>query len=212
MDFPAGWTETRIEEVLLPFANGQTLRQGWSPQCEAFPSRTAQEWGVLKTTAVQDGAFLEQHNKQLPSGLEPDENLEVERGDLLLTCAGPRARCGVVCLVRKTRPRLMASGKMYRFRPEPRIVLAEFLEAFLRSHDTKKRIDAMKTGISDSGLNLTLASIQVVERSNSATPRTASNRFQDRGIVLRARQRYRKPDACSGAAGDPAAGAAQGGF
>lgn len=162
-NLPASWAVAGIEDALLPFENNQTLRQGWSPQCELFPAQSDDHWGVLKTTAIQDGEFQPEHNKQLPSKLEPDTLLEVKVGDLLLTCAGPRVRCGVICLVRKTRPRLMISGKMYRFRTEKRIALPAYLEAFLRSHDTKKRIDAMKTGISDSGLNLTLSRFKTLE-------------------------------------------------
>lgn len=163
MNLPKNWTIAGIEETLARFDNGQTLRQGWSPQCESFPASSEDVWGVLKTTAIQDGEFQPEHNKQLPAKLEPDSLLEVQEGDLLLTCAGPRVRCGVICLVRKTRKRLMVSGKMYRFRTEPRITLATYLEAFLRSHDTKKRIDEMKTGISDSGLNLTLARFKTLQ-------------------------------------------------
>ena len=168
MDFggvclPVNWTVAGIEETLFPFENGQTLRQGWSPQCERFPAPTDNDWGVLKTTAIQDGEFQAEHNKQLPAALDPDPLLEVEAGDLLLTCAGPRVRCGVICLVRKTRKRLMISGKMYRFRTDPRVALPDYLESFLRSHDTKKRIDQMKTGISDSGLNLTLARFKTLQ-------------------------------------------------
>lgn len=163
MSLPVNWVITGIDDTLLPFENGQTLRQGWSPQCERFPAQTDNDWGVLKTTAIQDGEFQPEHNKQLPAALSPDPLLEVETGDLLLTCAGPRVRCGVICLVRMTRSRLMISGKMYRFRPEPRLVVAAYLEAFLRFHDTKKLIDAMKTGISDSGLNLTLARFKTLQ-------------------------------------------------
>ena len=163
INLPANWTIAGIEEALLAFENGQTLRQGWSPQCERFPAETENDWGVLKTTAIQDGEFQPEHNKRLPSALEPDPLLEVQEGDLLLTCAGPRVRCGVICLVRETRRRLMVSGKMYRFRSDPRIALATYLEAFLRSHDTKKRIDEMKTGISDSGLNLTLSRFKTLQ-------------------------------------------------
>ena len=160
---PLNWIITGIEETLRPFENRQTLRQGWSPQCERFPVQSESDWGVLKTTAIQDGEFQPQHNKQLPPTLEPDPLLEVKEGDLLLTCAGPRVRCGVICLVRKTRNRLMISGKMYRFRTDERITLPTYLEAFLRFHDTKKRIDEMKTGISDSGLNLTLARFKTLQ-------------------------------------------------
>jgi type I restriction enzyme S subunit len=48
----------------------------------------------------------------------------------------------------------MMSGKMYRFRPDERVD-SRFLEFWLLSPEAQKRIDAMKTGISDSGLNLT---------------------------------------------------------
>jgi len=63
---------------LQPFDNGQTLRQGWSPQCENFPAQTEVIWGVLKTTAIQDGEFQPEHNKQLPETLDPDPEIEVQ--------------------------------------------------------------------------------------------------------------------------------------
>jgi len=48
----------------------------------------------------------------------------------------------------------MMSGKMYRFRPDERLD-PRFLELWLLSPVAQKLIDQMKTGISDSGLNLT---------------------------------------------------------
>jgi type I restriction enzyme S subunit len=44
---------------------------------------------------------------------------------------------------------------MYRFRPAPKVMDAAFLEAFLQTFHAWRAIDAMKTGGSDSGLNLT---------------------------------------------------------
>ena len=149
------WCIVPIEELLAPLDNGRVLHHGWSPRCEKEPSPSNDLWGVLKTTAIQDGQFLPEYNKRLPDSLEPRPQLEVKEGDLLLTCAGPRHRCGVPCLVRKTRPRLILSGKMYRFRVSLELFCPEYLEAFLRSRDAQVAIDKMKTGISDSGLNLT---------------------------------------------------------
>ncbi len=91
----------------------------------------------------------------LPSKLEPRALLEVKSGDILITCAGPRIRCGISCLVENTRRRLMISGKMYRFRTRPDEVLPKYLVAFLQSEDATNAIDGMKTGGSESGLNLT---------------------------------------------------------
>lgn len=152
---PDRWGLKRVEEVLAPLSNGKVISQGKSPQCEKEPSMDDEVWGVLKTTAIQPGEFQPEHNKRLPDKLTPDPSIEIKTGDLLLTCAGPRVRCGIPCLVRKTRPRLMMSGKMYRFRPDESILNPYFLEFFLLSPYAQKDIDLMKTGTSESGLNLT---------------------------------------------------------
>ena len=49
----------------------------------------------------------------------------------------------------------MMSGKMYRFRVSPDDMDARYLEAFLLTPKATSAIDKMKTGGSDSGLNLT---------------------------------------------------------
>src|SRR5690242_19519574 len=149
------WVELPIEKILAVTEKGAMIGQGWSPQCEKGPSTSEDEWGVLKTTAIQPGYFLENENKKLPHHLEPKIQHEVKKGDLLITCAGPRNRCGIACLVRKTRKRLIISGKMYRFRVNEEKAIPEYIEAFLLSQKAWKEIDKMKTGISDSGLNLT---------------------------------------------------------
>lgn len=152
---PPGWAQTTIESLFWPLEDGRSLHQGWSPLCEKTPAPSDDDWGVLKTTAIQAGAFLPEYNKHLPKHLDPRPQTEVKPGDLLLTCAGPRVRCGIACLVRHTRPRLMMSGKMYRFRVSPDHMDARFLEAYLQTSRASSAIDKMKTGGSDSGLNLT---------------------------------------------------------
>jgi len=147
------WERHPIEDLLQRQSNKRFIQQGWSPKCHARPAAPG-EWGVLKTTAIQPGRFEPEHNKALPDTLDPRSNIEVTAGDLLITCAGPRSRCGIPALVRRTPERLMMSGKMYRLRPGERID-ARFLELYLLSPDAQQRIDEMKTGISDSGLNLT---------------------------------------------------------
>ena len=49
----------------------------------------------------------------------------------------------------------MMSGKMYRFRSHPEAMHAKYLTYFIQSLETQLEIDRMKTGINDSGLNLT---------------------------------------------------------
>lgn len=151
---PKSWAWTPIIKLLDENSNGKPFQQGWSPQCHNHPAPD-NYWGVLKTTAIQDGEFWGHENKQLPESIEPRPHLEIAKGDILMTCAGPRNRCGVVCFVKETRPKLLMSGKMYRFRPNSTLLDSKYLEGFIRSHQAQRTIDSMKTGISDSGLNLT---------------------------------------------------------
>ena len=152
-ELPPGWSWQILSDVLINQSNKKQLQQGWSPRCETHPAAEG-EWGVLKTTAIQPGFFDMTQNKQLPTHLQPRPALEVITGDLLITCAGPRSRCGIPTLVRRTRGRLMMSGKMYRLRPNDSVD-PRFLEAWLLTDEAQSLIDGMKTGISDSGLNLT---------------------------------------------------------
>lgn len=154
-ELPNGWVEGTIEDVLGNLPSGKQLDQGWSPRCENFPSTSEETWGALKTTAIQDGWFEPEHTKQLPEHLDPKPELEVKPGDVLLTCAGPRVRCGVICRVGEVRKKLFISGKMYRFRPDERIVEPDYLMGLLRSPEQKAAIDQIKTGGNESGLNLT---------------------------------------------------------
>jgi type I restriction enzyme S subunit len=133
----------------------KTLDQGWSPKCESVPAGSDDEWAVIKTTAIQAGYFLDQENKKLPIKLEPRGHLELKIGDLLLTRAGPRSRVGVACYVRKVRPKLMLCDKAYRVRLEPKKATPGFIELVLNSPRFVDALDEMKSGISDSGLNLT---------------------------------------------------------
>ncbi|MEZ9572040.1 restriction endonuclease subunit S [Vibrio sp. 10N.261.55.F4] len=153
---PKGWIEITIGDVLQPQSDGKLLHQGWSPKCHT-EAADSDDWGVLKTTAIQDGFFLEEHNKKLPEDKQPRERIEVNAGDLLMTNAGPRARCGITTLVQDVRPKLMLSGKMYRMRFNQNYIYPRFIEACLRSEKVRAEIDARKTGMSESGLNLTQA-------------------------------------------------------
>jgi type I restriction enzyme, S subunit len=154
-NMPKNWENVAIEEVLALLENGNTTEQGWSPRCENYSVGNSDHWGVLKTTAIQDGQFLPEYNKQLPEKLSPRIQLEINSGDILMTSAGPRTRCGITCLVESTPRRLMMSGKMYRFRTYEKYLRSKYLTYYLRSQEAKEAIDQMKTGISDSGLNLT---------------------------------------------------------
>lgn len=133
----------------------ETLSQGWSPKCINQKSIDSNQWAVIKTSAIQSRKFVEIENKILPEELEPRKQHEIKVGDVLITRAGPRVRVGICCLVRKTRPKLINCDKVYRLELNKELVLPEYFELALNSPEILRRIEKMKSGSSDSGLNLT---------------------------------------------------------
>jgi type I restriction enzyme S subunit len=141
----------------------EKLDQGWSPKCLNEPSTNDNEWAVIKTTAVQNGHFDCIENKILPSNLKPREQHELKIGDILITRAGPRIRVGVCCMVRKTRPNLINCDKVYRIKVKTNIIRPEYFELIVNTPFYQREIEKMKSGISDSGLNLTQAKFLKIE-------------------------------------------------
>lgn len=149
---------------MIPLGNLiTTIGQGWSPKCLNTPSPDHETWGVIKTTAIQPGAFGQDENKELPSPLKPRPEHELQSGDLLVTRAGPRSRVGITCLVRETRPRLMNCDKAYRLRFDAKRVDPAYIEMLLNSPQITDQLDELKTGISDSGVNLTQGRFLILE-------------------------------------------------
>jgi len=130
------------------------LDQGWSPKCGDGPAPPG-EWGVIKTTAIQPMVFDGSANKRLEPHMAPRPGIELLVGDVLITRAGPRSRVGIACAIRQISPRLMLCDKAYRLKVKAKQVLPEYLAMMLNSPQALDEIEAMKTGISDSGLNLT---------------------------------------------------------
>jgi len=141
----------------------EKLDQGWSPRCLNDDSKDNDEWAVIKTTAVQHGHFVPIENKILPSGLKPRVQHELKVGDILITRAGPRIRVGVCCMVRTTRPKLINCDKVYRIKVNVKIIKPEYLELILNTPYYLREIEKMKSGISDSGLNLTQSKFLKIE-------------------------------------------------
>lgn len=132
-----------------------SIGQGWSPKCEDRTQDSENRWAVMRTTAIQPLQFVDSHNKALPLNLKPREHLELKPGDLLITRAGPRNRVGIACLVKKTRPKLILCDKAYRLHCNEELISPSFLELALNAPHMLQKINELKTGINDSGVNLT---------------------------------------------------------
>ncbi len=64
--------------------------------------------------------------------------------------------------MRQVRSHLMICDKVYRFRAEPSRVLPEYLEIVLNSPIIMSHIEDLKTGTSESGMNLTQAKFRQI--------------------------------------------------
>lgn len=133
---------------------------GWSPACLDTPASTDEVWGVLRTTAVQPLRYVQAENKELPANLTPRPEAEVKAGDVLFTRAGPMNRVGISCLVDSTRPRLMLSDKIIRFRPNPQRLDGRFTALCLNAGATARYLEAAKSGMAASQVNISQAKLK----------------------------------------------------
>ena len=156
------WYEQNLDKSRAKFALGDlvvSIDQGWSPKCEAN-SAPPDKWSVMKTTAIQALHFYPAENKELPYDLNPRPHLALADGDVLITRAGPRSRAGITCIVRGDQPMLMLCDKAYRVRVDRSKIHPQMLNLLLNSPVVLDEIDGMKTGISESGVNLTQAKLR----------------------------------------------------
>lgn len=140
-------TTTRLRWVINYNACGP------SPICEDRNIEGDDEWGVLKTTAIQWTGWQEDKHKALPEEYWGTKNLEVRPGDVLVTKAGPRHRVGVSAYVDKTRPRLVVSGKMILLRVDESALDPRYLNWQLSTPKPQAYLNACKTGMAEAQMN-----------------------------------------------------------
>lgn len=129
----------------------ERIEAGWSPACEAVPPGP-DEWGVIRVSAVTSGYFSPNESKRLPHGLSPRMDLEVRPGDLLMARAnGARSLVGVVCLVGRTRAKLMLSDKTLRLIPNEERSNADYLFTILSGEAVRAQVEALLSGSTGQG-------------------------------------------------------------
>ncbi|WP_129285612.1 hypothetical protein [Streptomyces sp. GZWMJZ-114] len=141
--------EPVVDRLTVPLKDVlQKVETGWSPVCEPrLPA--ADEWGVLKLSAVTSGSFLAEEAKALPSSVAPRPALEVKSGDVLMSRAnGVKALVGVVCSVGLARRKLMVPDLVFRLVTDPEVLDSQFLAIALASAASRKQIDEVMRGSS----------------------------------------------------------------
>jgi type I restriction enzyme S subunit len=125
---------------------------GSSPLCDSEPAVVGR-WGVLKVSAVSWDGFNDRENKALPSALEPNPAEEVSIGDIIASRANTTELCGAVQRVQSLYTRLLLCDKTWRLHPIANVD-PDWLVAVLKLRNSRRQIEAVATGTSDSMKNV----------------------------------------------------------
>jgi type I restriction enzyme, S subunit len=146
-DIPENWVWCRLGEIIFDTEGGK------SPHC-LNQNVKGDEWGVIKTTAVQQMEFLEDENKILPKGFKVSDNHKVCIDDVLITRAGPQNRVGVVCSVNQLSKNLILSDKTIRFRHPKNLIYSKYLATVYNAPKMKTIISSKMVGMAESQVNI----------------------------------------------------------
>jgi len=152
-EIPESWVWCRLGQIIYDTEGGK------SPNCLHEPAKD-NEWGVIKTTAVQEMYFLENENKVLPSNFIVSEKHKVVEGDILITRAGPKNRVGVVCYVENLTKNLILSDKTIRIKHPKKLLFSKFVALALNNPLLKPLIENKMTGMADSQVNISQDSMK----------------------------------------------------
>ena len=150
---PRTWRVLQFRRVI------RALEQGWSPVAEEREAE-AEEWAVLKISAVAQGCFRPSEHKALPPSLGPEMRYEVRPGDLLLTRSNTPEKVGDACYVRETRHRLLMSDLIYRLHLDQRSCLHPYACYWLISRPGRAAIEADARGTSGSMVKIAQSHIR----------------------------------------------------
>lgn len=129
------------------------IEAGKSPNAQARPAISKEEFGVLKVSAVSWGEFRANENKALFPEFDVTGIPTVKRGDLIISRANTVELVGAVVLVNEDHPNLILSDKTLRLVPSTKEVLLDYLLFALRTRVVRD-IYEKATGTSDSMRNL----------------------------------------------------------
>lgn len=166
----------RLDHGLKPLSDVLIdIEAGRSPRLEDTPAR-ADQWGVLKISAVVPSGLAEAENKAVTDPRHINPRFEVRDGDLLMTRANTPDLVGMACIVQNPRPHLMLCDKTLRLRIDARKADQRYVLLALQSPEMRKQMRAVSTGTSDSMRNLSQPAI------GALLHRWPSLEFQDKVV------------------------------
>ena len=149
---PKGWEWCRFGEVIQSYEAGKSFK------CEDREV-TGREWGVIKTSAVTSGRFVERENKFYRDDRPNNTSTQVNGGDLIFCRAsGSKGLAGKCAIVHACRRNLLLSDKTIRVRLMNN-VSQEFIALHNDSAHAKVYLENLGTGKSTSMNNVTRAEL-----------------------------------------------------
>ncbi|MBL1275063.1 MAG: restriction endonuclease subunit S, partial [Ectothiorhodospiraceae bacterium] len=151
-EVPEHWTPLQIRRVL------PVMEQGKSPDCENKVAEV-HEWGVLKTSCVNNGVYNSDANKTLPNEIAPFPQYEVKNGDILMSRAsGSINLIGSVAYVYETRPKILLSDKVFRLHLSSQVNRL-FFSYVMRSSFMRSNIGRAISGAEGMANNITKGAV-----------------------------------------------------
>lgn len=159
-----GWDRHRFDSLL------DSIDSGWSPKCLGRPANN-DEWGVLKLGAVTWCRYNENENKALPLDMRSDPALEVQAGDLLFSRKNTSELVAACAFVHETRPQLMMSDLIFRFRlKDDAPILPFYLHQLLINPRKRRSIQELASGSAGSMPNISKRRLRSLEIETPPLP------------------------------------------
>ncbi|ATB26892.1 restriction endonuclease subunit S [Melittangium boletus] len=150
---PKGWPVKPAGELI------EGLEAGWSANGEAR-QRAADEFGVLKVSAVTSGVFKPDEHKAVAPGTIDCELVTPRAGDLLFSRANTRELVAATCLVERDEPRLFLPDKIWRVVPRAGTTTTPYLRFLLAHARFRAELTKTATGTSGSMLNVSMEKLR----------------------------------------------------
>ncbi len=147
-EIPKDWEWCHFGDLIRAYEAGSSFK------CDDREI-TGKEWGVIKTSAVTSGNFVESENKFLAAKAPNDTTAQVKIGDLIFCRAsGSKGLAGVCATVRDCSQNLLLSDKTIRVRLMDGVI-QEYIALHNASTQSKTYFRGLSTGKSTSMNNVT---------------------------------------------------------
>ncbi|MBS1684408.1 MAG: restriction endonuclease subunit S [Bacteroidetes bacterium] len=147
-EIPENWVWCRLGELSIHSEAGKSFK------CEETPIVAANEWGVIKVSAVSWDKFLEDQNKCYSKTKPEDVTAQIKLGDFLITRANTSELIGKSVVVKSISKNLLLSDKTIRFKFSDR-VSTDFMNLCNNTKHARVYYAKSGTGSSPSMKNIT---------------------------------------------------------